>query len=80
MLAHIELDFESEAVAKRILSTISPDNSPLPSGLEIVCLVRDNSLSIEIRSERSIESLGSTLEDIMSAIDLSVRTSDTLEM
>lgn len=80
MLAHIELDFESVAVAKRILSTISPDNSPLPSGLEIVCVVHDNSLSIEIRSERSIESLGSTLEDIMSAIDLSVRTSDTLEM
>jgi len=80
MLAHIELDFESEAVAKRILSTISPDNSPLPPGLEIVCVVRDNSLSIEIRSERSIESLGSTLEDIMSAIDLSMRTLDTLKM
>jgi hypothetical protein len=80
MFAYIELDFESETMARRILSTIVPDNSPLPSGLEIECAIHDKSLSIEIRSERSIESLGSTLEDIMSAIDLSMRTSDTLEM
>ena len=79
MFAHIELDFESEVLARRILSTIVPDNSPLPSGLEIDCSVHNKSLSIEIHSERSIESLGSTLEDIMSAIDLSMRTSDTLD-
>jgi hypothetical protein len=80
MFARIELDFKSETIAKRTLLAITPDNSPLPSDLEINCKVRNNSLSIEISSERSIESLGSTLEDIMSAIDLSMRTSDTLEM
>ncbi|MFW9811193.1 MAG: KEOPS complex subunit Pcc1 [Candidatus Thorarchaeota archaeon] len=80
MFAQIVLDFESEAIAERMLSTITPDNTPLPSGLEIECTVQNKSLSIEIHSKRSLESLGSTLEDIMSAIDLSMRTSDTLEM
>jgi hypothetical protein len=80
MSAQIKLDFESEAEAKRILSAITPDNSPLPPGLEIDSVVHKKSLSITIRSERSVESLGATLEDIMSAIDLSMRTSDTLEM
>ena len=80
MIAHIKLDFETEAEAKRILSAISPDNSPLPLGLEIDCETHKKSLTITIRLERSIDSLGATLEDIMSAIDLSMRTSESLEM
>jgi len=80
MFVHIELDFDSEIMAKGIHSAITPDNSPLPAGLEIDCIVHNKTLSIEIRSERSVESLGSTLEDIMSAIDLSMRTLDTLKM
>ena len=79
MITHIQLDFDSEAEAKRTLSAISPDNNPLPPGLEIECSVNHLSLIITVRSGRSVDSLGATLGDIMSAIDLSLRTSSTVE-
>jgi len=79
MIATIKLDFQSSEVAKRILETIVPDNAPLPSGLAIACSVEDTKLSITIECERNINRLGATLEDIMSAIDLSLRTSQTID-
>jgi tRNA threonylcarbamoyladenosine modification (KEOPS) complex Pcc1 subunit len=79
MIVHIQLDFESEEEAERILSAITPDNSPLPEGLEIECSLSNQKVNITIQSSRSLESLASTLEDIMSAIDLSLRTSDSID-
>ena len=79
MIVRIQLDFESEEEARRTLSAISPDNSPLPEGLEIDCSLDNQQVSVTIQSSRSLESLAATLEDIMSAIDLSLRTSDSIE-
>lgn len=79
MIVHIQLDFDSEEKARRTLSAISPDNSPLPKGLEIECSLDDQKVNVTIRSSRSLESLAATLEDIMSAIDLSLRTSDSID-
>ena len=79
MIATIKLDFQSSDVANQILEAISPDNTPLPKGLTIDCSVKGTKLLIAIRSERSINSLGATLEDIMSAIDLSLRTSKSID-
>jgi hypothetical protein len=79
MIATIRLDFQSSNVAKRVLEAIKPDNSPLPKGLTIDCSVKGTKLLIAIHCERSIDSLGATLEDIMSAIDLSLRTSKSLD-
>ncbi|MHA1951191.1 MAG: KEOPS complex subunit Pcc1 [Candidatus Thorarchaeota archaeon] len=79
VITQIQLDFESEAEAKRILSAIAPDNYPLPSGLKIECSIKHHSLTITIHSERSVDSLGATIEDLMSAVDLSMRTSKTLD-
>lgn len=79
LIARIQLDFKSEDEARRTFSAIAPDNHPLPSGLEIECSINHHSLTIVIRSERSVESLGATLEDIMSAIDLSMRTSKSVD-
>jgi hypothetical protein len=78
MIATIKLDFHSSAVAKRILDTITPDNTPLPKGLTINCSVKNAKLHITIQCERNISSLGATLEDILSAIDLSLRTSKSI--
>ncbi|MGY5871972.1 MAG: KEOPS complex subunit Pcc1 [Candidatus Thorarchaeota archaeon] len=78
MIATIKLDFQSPSVAKQILEAISPDNTPLPKGLAINCSVEETKLIITIQCDRSIESLGATLEDIMSAIDLSLRTSKSI--
>lgn len=79
MIVHIQLDFESEEEAKRTLSAISPDNSPLPEGLEIECFLDNQKVNVTIHSSRSLESLAATLEDIMSAIDLSLRTSGSVD-
>ncbi|MDH4214201.1 MAG: KEOPS complex subunit Pcc1 [Candidatus Odinarchaeota archaeon] len=79
MIANIKIEFQSPEIAKRVLEAISPDNSPLPVGLTISCRVSDVSLFVKVQCERSIESLGATLEDIMSAIDLSIRTSESVE-
>ncbi|MHA1136393.1 MAG: KEOPS complex subunit Pcc1 [Candidatus Thorarchaeota archaeon] len=79
MIATIKLDFQSPDVAKRILEAITPDNTPLPKGLAIDCSVEESKLLITIECERSISSLGATLEDIMSAIDLSMRTSKSID-
>ena len=79
MIASIEIEFQSSEIAKRVLDTISPDNSPLPTGLTIECAVIGACLSVKIHCEKRIESLGATLEDIMSSIDLSMRTSESVD-
>jgi hypothetical protein len=79
LIVHIQLDFESEKEARRTLLAISPDNSPLPKGLEIECSHDNRRVNITIHSSRNLESLAATLEDIMSAIDLSLRTSDSVD-
>ncbi|TFH08925.1 MAG: hypothetical protein E4H14_05460 [Candidatus Thorarchaeota archaeon] len=79
MIATIKLDFQSSDIAKRVLESIKPDNSPLPKGLTIDCSVKGTKLLITIQCTRSIDSLGATLEDILSAIDLSLRTSKSTE-
>jgi tRNA threonylcarbamoyladenosine modification (KEOPS) complex Pcc1 subunit len=80
MKAVVSLEFPSSEVAKSVLDAISPDNSPLPPGLTINCVAKKACLIIEIQCERSIESLGATIEDIMSAIDLSLRTSESVNV
>lgn len=79
MSVHIKLNFESKEDARRTLLAISPDNTPLPEGLEIECSLNDQQVDVTIRSSRSLESLAGTVEDIMSAIDLSMRTSDSVD-
>ncbi len=79
MIATIKLDFQSSDVAKQTLEAITPDNAPLPRGLTISCSVEETKLLIKIQCERSISSLGATLEDIMSAIDLSIRTYKSID-
>ena len=79
MIATIKLDFHSSDISKQVLEAISPDNTPLPSGLSIDCSIKEKKLVISIQCERNIDSLGATIEDIMSAIDLSLRTSQSTE-
>ncbi|KXH76506.1 MAG: hypothetical protein AM326_02685 [Candidatus Thorarchaeota archaeon SMTZ-45] len=79
MSVHIKLNFESKEDARRTLLAITPDNTPLPEGLEIECSLDNQQVNVRIRSSRSLESLAGTLEDLMSAIDLSMRTSDSVD-
>ena len=75
----IELEFDDNLQATRVLDAVAPDNSPLPSGIAITTKIIENKLVIHIDCERSIDSLRATVEDIMSAIDLSVRTIQSVE-
>lgn len=79
MKAVISLDLHSPEEAERVLQAINPDNAPLPQGLEIDCVVRESQLLISIHCKRGLNSLSSTIEDILSAIDLSIRTSKSLD-
>ncbi|MFW9845257.1 MAG: KEOPS complex subunit Pcc1 [Candidatus Thorarchaeota archaeon] len=79
MRALIELDFESSTEAEQVLQAISPDNFPLPPGLDIASDIDKAKLVIEISCSRGLKSLGATVEDLMSAIDLSLRTMKSLE-
>jgi hypothetical protein len=79
MKAVIELNLMSPLEAEEVHQAISPDNFPLPPGLEIDSQVKDNMLVVEINCSRGPKSLGATVEDLMSAIDLSLRTIQTIE-
>lgn len=79
MIARIEIDFDSETDAKHVLDSINPDNTPLPPGISIETKLLGNRIAMRIECTRGIDSLRFTVEDIMSAIDLSVRTIDTVE-
>ncbi len=72
--AVIHLRFDTPELPQHIFAAISPDNVPLPSDLTIHCEVKGVELVITIETKRSIESLQNTIEDLMSAIDLSLRT------
>ena len=79
MSVRIELTFESHNHAIRVLDAIAPDNYPLPTGIMIDTHVNGSILLILIECERGIDSLRATLEDIMSAIDLSIRTYKSID-
>lgn len=78
MLATIEIIFDSVKEAERVQRAIDPDNTPIPEGIEIHTSVLEGTLSVTIRCERGIDSFRSTVEDIMSAIDLSIRTQQSI--
>ena len=74
MLVRIELQLQSTKDAAEVVQAISPDNLPLPNGLAVDTNHHGKTLTIQISCSRELKSLGATIEDIMSAIDLSLRT------
>ena len=78
MHAHISLNFDSPTIAQQIESIISPDNKPLPEGLEITVNTNGAILNINIECTRGIDSFRGTIEDIMGSIDLSLRTMESI--
>jgi hypothetical protein len=78
MRSRIELTFELAVDAQRILQSVAPDNFPLPSGLQINSSIFDNQLCFTIDCDRGLDSLAATIEDLLSAIDLSIRTLESV--
>ena len=73
--ASIILEFQSDSQAKAVLAAISPDNEPIPDGLKLDCTTENDKLRIVIECRKGVDTLGATIEDMMSAIDLTIRTS-----
>ncbi len=79
MFSRIELQFELASDTEYILKSVTPDNFPLPEGLQIKSSMVQNQIIFEIKCERSLESLAATIEDLLSAIDLSIRTLESIQ-
>jgi tRNA threonylcarbamoyladenosine modification (KEOPS) complex Pcc1 subunit len=79
MKINLAIDFTDDAYAIRVLESVSPDNMPLPPGLEIEMTRSGRTLSCVIESTRGLDSLRATLEDLTSAIDLTLRTHEAID-
>lgn len=79
MFSRIELKFENNTDARKILQSVLPDNHPLPPGLHIESSISNNCLCFDIRCTRGLKSLAATIEDLLSAIDLSIRTLESIQ-
>ena len=64
----IKIDYRDKKTALAIQKSVVPDNLELPDGIHIFMAVVGNTLEIEVLSERSIGSLVSTLDDLLSCI------------
>lgn len=64
----IKIDYKDKATAIAIQKSVTPDNIKLPDGIHIFLAAVDNTLEIDIYSERTIGSLVSTIDDLLSCI------------
>ena len=70
----IQIRYSDEKTARAIQRAITPDNIGAPEGMHIMALVDENVLEIEVFSDRSIGSLVSTLDDLLSCIQAAEKT------
>ena len=66
--ATITISYRDSETALSIQKSITPDNIDLPDGIHILVTSVDSTLEIEVLSEKSIGSLISTLDDLLSCI------------
>lgn len=70
----ISIRYKDNQTARAIQKSITPDNLGAPDGMHIIAIVNKNTLEIEIVSDRSIGSLVSTLDDLLSCIQAAEKT------
>lgn len=70
----IEIAYVDEKTARAIQKAITPDNVGAPDGMHIMAYVENNKLIIEVMSDRSIGSLVSTLDDLLSCVQAAEKT------
>ena len=70
----IKIKYKDDKTAASIQKAISPDNIGAPDGIHIITMVRENFLEIEVYTDRKIGSLISTLDDLLSCINVAETT------
>lgn len=71
--AKLAISLCSPEEASIILSSIGPDNEPLPPGLELSAYTQLSELVIEIGCGRALDSLLATIDDLLGSIGLAER-------
>lgn len=66
----IKISYPDESSAVSILKAISPDNYSAPPGVEIKSEVSRNKVKLSITSVKGLGSLISTIDDLLSCIQI----------
>lgn len=74
----ITINYKDQATARAIQKSVKPDNIDLPDDTHIFLAVVGSTLEIEVLSERSIGSLVSTLDDLLSCIQAGEKAIEVL--
>ena len=64
----IKIRYDDAKKAHAVQKAITPDNIGAPDGMHIMTLVDGETLEIEVHSDRSVGSLVSTLDDLLSCV------------
>ena len=71
---NIKIKYEDEKKARAVQKAITPDNIGAPEGMHIMTLVDGRTLEIDVQSDRSVGSLVSTLDDLLSCVQAAEKT------
>jgi hypothetical protein len=71
---NIQFKYKDEETARAIQRAITPDNIGAPDGIHIITLVNKGNLEIEVITEHKINSLISTLDDLICCIQAAEKT------
>ena len=77
--AELSLTFMDEREAEIIAKSLEPDNQPLPRGLKLKMTRAGKVILFEIRCERGVRSLLTTLDDILCMANLALKAIRSLE-
>ncbi|MEM3436953.1 MAG: KEOPS complex subunit Pcc1 [Nitrososphaerales archaeon] len=75
----ISIDFNDDKGAKTIYSSLKPDNINLPEGLSIRMSINRKLLTINFSSVNKLESLISTIDDLLTCCQASLNTLKEIE-
>ena len=77
--AELSLTFMDEREAEIIAKSLEPDNQPLPRGLKLKMTRAGKMILFEIKCERGVRSLLTTLDDILCMANLALKTIRSLK-
>lgn len=77
--AELTMRFEDEKITEVVMRSLAPDNEPLPRGLSIEMRREGNAVIFKINCHRTVRSLLTTLDDILSMSILVLRCLKSVE-
>lgn len=77
--AKISIRYGSEKIARSVLKAITPENKTAPEGVSVETTIREPEVVTDIKCERSLETFISTIDDLLSAIQLAEKTLSELK-